>query len=141
MSSMGSWVVRLLASVPLVLALTASALAQPAGATEVEAWFYLGRQNDAGAWAPASSAFRFDRAQVPKQVTVLRDAVLVDNINPDPSLAGGNTEAAKWVRVARRGPAAIPVLELVRQDSIGQGKLVWGRVRVPDERVAVVSRN
>ena len=141
MLNMDSWVIRLLAGVLLALALTANAFAQPAGATEVEAWFYLGRQNDAGSWAPASSAFHFDQAQAPKQVTVMRDAVLVDNINPDPSVAGGNTEAAKWVRVVRRGPAAIPVLELVRQDSIGQGKLVWGRVRVPDTRVDVVQRN
>ena len=106
----------------------------------VEAWFYLGRRNDAGAWAPASGALRLDSAKEPKRVTVLRDAVLVDNINPDTPGAQGDSALAAWTRVVRRGPAAIAVMELVRQDSIGNGKLVWAKVRVPGERVEVTQR-
>lgn len=106
----------------------------------VEAWFYLGRQNETGAWAPATRALRLDSAKDPTRVTVLRDAVLVDNINPDPATAAGDPEASAWTRVVRRGPGTIPLLELARQDSIGNGKLVWAKVRVPGERVAVTQR-
>ncbi|MSQ53611.1 MAG: hypothetical protein EXR28_17235 [Betaproteobacteria bacterium] len=101
----------------------------------VEAWFYLGRQNESGAWAPASASFRMDSPRAPKRVTVLRDAVLVDNINPDTAGAAAQAANAGWTRVARRGAAVIALLEVVRQDSVGNGKLVWGKVRVPEERV------
>lgn len=133
------WLLRLQAGAFLALVLAAGAFAQPGGTSgapaEVEAWFYLGRLNEAGAWAPASRSFRADPH--PKRVTLLRDAVLVDNINPDPADAAVDPETAKWTRVVRRGPAAIPVLEVVRQDSIARGKLVWAKVRVPGERVEV----
>jgi hypothetical protein len=132
------WFVQLHVITLLGLMFSANVLAQSGAA--VEAWFYLGRQNEAGAWAPASPAFRFDQGKAPKMVTVVWDAVLVDNINPDPAVAPTDPEAAKWTRVARRGPSAIPVLEMVRQESIGQGRLVWARVRVPGERVEVMSR-
>ena len=110
------------------------------GAAPVEAWFYLGRQSETGAWAPQTGALRLDSAKNPKQVTVLRDVVLVDNINPDPAAENVDAEASAWTRVVRRGPGAIALLELVRQDSIGNGKLVWGKVRVPGERVEVMQR-
>lgn len=44
--------------------------------------------------------------------------------------------AAEPPRVA----GAIPLVALVRQDSIGAGKLVWAKVRVPADRVEVVRR-
>ncbi len=140
------WHLRLQRGAFLALLLAAGAFAQSSGIpasgapAEAEAWFYLGRQNESGAWAPASRSFRFDTQKEPKRVTVLRDAVLVDDINPDPAAAAGDPEAAKWTRVVRRGPAAIPLLDVVRQDSVGRGKLVWAKVRVPGERVQVTQR-
>ena len=124
-----------------MLALPASHAQAPADAlAPVEAWFYLGRRNQTGAWAPVSGALRLDSARDPKRVTVLRDAVLVDNINPDPAGAAGDPAMSAWTRVVRRGPGAIALLELVRQDSIGNAKLVWAKVRVPGERVEVTRR-
>jgi hypothetical protein len=132
------WFVRLQVCALLALMFSANVFAQSSPA--VEAWFYLGRQNEAGAWAPASPAFRLDQAGAPKLVTVIRDAVLVDNINPGPAASPADAEVSRWTRVARRGATAIPVLEVVRQDSIAQGKLVWARVRVPGDRVEVMLR-
>ena len=120
----------------LALASAASAFAQ--GPKEVESWLYLGRHNEAGAWAPASGALRLDAPKAPKRVTVVRDAVLVDNIEADSG--GGNPEAARWTRVVLRGSAALPLVDIARQDSVGQGRLVWGKVRVPEDRVEVRER-
>ncbi|MFM9970209.1 MAG: hypothetical protein ACKVQK_17605 [Burkholderiales bacterium] len=127
--------------VGVVLLISTQAMAQsPAATAEVEAWFYLGRQNESGAWAPVSASLRMDAPRAPKQVTVLRDAVLVDNINPDPAGAAGDPAMSAWTRVVRAGRTPIPLLEVVRQDSIGQGKLVWAKVRVPGERVEAIER-
>ena len=106
----------------------------------VEAWFYLGRQNEAGAWAPQARSLRLDSARDPKHVTVLRDTVLVDNINPAAAGGKGDSAMTEWTRVVRRGPDAITLEELVRQDSIANGKLVWAKVRVAADRVEVVRR-
>ena len=131
------WFIRLQLGAFLTL-VAAGAFAQSGIApAELEAWFYLGRQNEAGAWAPASASFRLDAPRAPKRVTVLRDAVLVDNINPDAAGAVAESANAGWTRVVLRGAAAIPLLEVVRQDSVGNGKLVWGKVRVPEGRVEV----
>ena len=140
-----AYVQRHALAVTLVLLATLAApvchAQSPAVAAEpVDAWFYLGRQNEASAWAPATRSLRIDSAKDPKRVTVLRDAVLVDNINPDPAGAAGDPAMSEWTRVVRRGPAAIALLELARQDSIGNGKLIWAKVRVPGERVEVTQR-
>lgn len=42
--------------------------------------------------------------------------------------------------IGLRGAGAIPPVELVRQDSVGAGRLVWATVRVPADRVEVVRR-
>ncbi len=109
-------------------------------AAPVEAWFYLGRQNEAGAWAPQARTLRLGSARDPKRVTVLGDTVLVDNINPAAAGGEGDSAMAEWTRVVRRGPGAITLEELVRQDSIANGKLVWARVRVAADRVEVLRR-
>ena len=126
---------KLLLAAGMALLLGSEAMAQ---SQDVEAWLYLGRHNQAGSWAPPSRALRLDAAKDPKRVTVVRDAVLVDNIDKD--TGGGDAEAAKWTRVVRRGAEALPLMEVVRQDSVGDGKLVWGKVRVAASRVQVTAR-
>ena len=130
---------KLLLAAGMALLLGSEAMAQSqSGTADVEAWLYLGRHNQAGSWAPPSRALRLDAAKDPKRVTVVRDAVLVDNIDKD--TGGGDAEAAKWTRVVRRGAEALPLIDVVRQDSVGDGKLVWGKVRVAAARVEVIAR-
>jgi hypothetical protein len=131
---------KLALGVLALLASSASFAQQDAqGSTQVpiEAWFYLGRVNEAGAWTPAARSLRLDSAKDPKRVTVVRDTVLVDRLDADPAAKPGDPALADWTRVVRRGSQPVPLLELVRHDSVGKGKLVWAKVRVPEERVEV----
>src|SRR5688572_551179 len=95
---------KLFLAAGVALLLGSEAMAQ---SQDVEAWLYLRRHNQAGSWAPPSRAVRLDAAKDPKRVTVVRDAVLVDNIDRD--TGGGDAEAAKWTRVVRRGAEALPL--------------------------------
>jgi hypothetical protein len=126
------------------LAAAAEHAARPAAPSQqlVEGWIYLGRVSADGEWAPQSD--RVESAKDPSlliagmQVSARQDVSLVDDISAEPNDQHVSTQSTSATALFLKPATAVKVLDIRKQDSVGNGKLVWARIKVSSDALLQV---